>query len=60
MGDVLPAELAELVSFQPIRIVLLVFSGRIVPLFAGRTSQINDFSHRNTPTLSLDSTLRLG
>jgi hypothetical protein len=48
----LPAELAELISFQPIRIVLLVLVGRIVPLFAGGTSQIDNLSHRNTPALS--------
>jgi hypothetical protein len=45
MGDVFSAEFAELVSLQPVRIVLLVLGGRIVPLFAGRTSQINNFSH---------------
>jgi hypothetical protein len=39
------AELAELISFQPIRIVLFVFVGRIVPLLTGRASQIDDFSH---------------
>jgi hypothetical protein len=46
MRRVLPAELAELVTFQPIRIVLLVFVRRIIPLLAGRTGQINDFTHR--------------
>ena len=36
MGIVLPAELAELIPFQPIRIVLLILHGGIVPLLADR------------------------
>ena len=42
---VLPAELAKLVSLQPIRIVLLIFHCGIVTLFAGRTGQVDDLSH---------------
>src|SRR5689334_2113032 len=42
---VLPAELAKLVSFQPIRIVFLVLHRRIVALLAGRAGQVDDFSH---------------
>jgi hypothetical protein len=45
MGIVLPAELAELIPLQPIRIVLLILHGGIVPLFADRACQINDLSH---------------
>jgi hypothetical protein len=45
MGNVFPAELAELIPLQPIRIVLLILHGGIVPLLADRTGQINDFSH---------------
>lgn len=36
MGIVLPAELAELIPLQPIRIVLLILHGGIVPLLADR------------------------
>ena len=45
MSNVLPAKLAELIPFQPVRIVLLVLAGRIVPLLADRTGQVNNFSH---------------
>ena len=45
MRRVLPAELAELVSLQPIRIILLIFIRRIIPLFTGRTGQIDNFAH---------------
>src|SRR5215208_1434914 len=45
---VLPAELAELIALQPVRIVLLIFVGRIVPLLAERTRHVNDFTHRNS------------
>jgi hypothetical protein len=45
MRRVLSAELAELVSFQPIRIVFLVLHGRVIPLFAERTSHVDDFAH---------------
>jgi hypothetical protein len=45
MGNVFPAELAEFSSLQPIRIVLLILHGGIVPLLANGTSQINDLSH---------------
>ena len=45
MSDVLAAKLAELVSLQPVRIVLLVLAGRIIPLLTDRTGQINNFSH---------------
>jgi hypothetical protein len=41
----LPAELAELVSLQAIRIVLFVLIGGIIPLLASRTGQIDDLSH---------------
>jgi hypothetical protein len=36
MGNVFPAELAELIPFQAIRIVLLILHGRVVPLLAHR------------------------
>jgi hypothetical protein len=45
MGNVLPAELAELISLQPIRIILLIFHSGVIPLFADRACQINDLSH---------------
>jgi hypothetical protein len=54
MRGVLPAELAELISFQPIRIILLVLVGRIVPLLAERTGHINNFAHLNSPAAALD------
>jgi hypothetical protein len=55
MGNVFPAELAEFTPLESIRIVLLILHGRIVPLLANGTSQINDFSHLNAPMLSCDS-----
>jgi len=45
MGNVFPAELAELIPLEPIRIVLLILHGGIVPLLADRACQINDLSH---------------
>jgi hypothetical protein len=45
MGNVFPAELAEFIPLQPIRIVLLILHGGIVSLLAHGTSQINNFSH---------------
>jgi hypothetical protein len=45
MSNVLAAKLAELVSLQPVRIVLLVLAGRIVTLLTDRTGQVNNFSH---------------
>jgi hypothetical protein len=45
MRRVLPAELAELISLQTIRIVFLILGGRIVPLFADRTRHVDDLSH---------------
>ena len=42
---VLPAELAKLVSFQPIGIVLFVLHRRIVTLLAGCAGHIDDFAH---------------
>jgi hypothetical protein len=45
MRHVLSAEFTKLVSLQPIRIVLLVFHGRVIPLFAERTSHVDDFAH---------------
>ncbi len=45
MGDVLPAKLTELVPLQTIRIVFLIFAGRIVSLLADRTGQVDDVSH---------------
>jgi hypothetical protein len=45
MRRVLPAELAKLVSFQPIGIVFLIFHRRIVTLLAGRAGHVDDFSH---------------
>jgi hypothetical protein len=45
MRRVLSAELTEFVTFQPVRIVFLVFHGRVVPLFAERTGHVDDFAH---------------
>jgi hypothetical protein len=45
MGIVFPAELAELIPLQPIRVVLLILHGGIVPLLADRACQIDDLSH---------------
>ena len=45
MGNVLPAKLTELIPLQTIRIVFLVLAGRIIPLLADRTGQINNVSH---------------
>jgi hypothetical protein len=47
MGNVFPAELAELIPLEPIRIVFLILHGGIVPLLADRACQINDLSHLN-------------
>ena len=47
MGYMLSAELAELVSLQPIRIVLLVLHSRVIPLLTERTSHVDDFTHCN-------------
>src|SRR4029077_14656594 len=55
MGNVFPAELAELIPLQPIRIVLLILHGGIVSLLADRACQINDLSHLDTPMLSCNS-----
>jgi hypothetical protein len=49
MRRVLSAELAKLISFQAIRIILFVFHRRVVTLLAGSASQIDDFSHRYAP-----------
>jgi hypothetical protein len=49
MGNVFPAELAELIPLQPIRIVFLILHGGIVPLLADRACQIDDLSHLLTP-----------
>ncbi len=45
VGDVLPAKFAELVPLQAVRVILLVFAGRIIPLLADRTGQVDNFSH---------------
>ena len=45
MRRVLSAELTEFASLQPIRIVFLVLHGRVIPLFAERTSHVDDFAH---------------
>jgi hypothetical protein len=45
MRRVLSAELTEFILLQPIRVVLLVFIGRVIPLLAGRAGQIDDLSH---------------
>jgi hypothetical protein len=45
MGIVFPAELAELIPLQPIRVVLLILHSGIVPLLADRACQIDDLSH---------------
>jgi hypothetical protein len=55
MGNVFPAKFAKLISLQPIRIILLILHGGVIPLFADRACQINDLSHLNSPTLSCDS-----
>ena len=49
MRYMLPAELAELVSLQPIRIVLLILHGRVIPLLAERTSHVDNLAHLNSP-----------
>jgi hypothetical protein len=36
MSIVLPAKLAELIPLQPIRIVLLILHGGVIPLLADR------------------------
>ena len=43
---VFSAELAKLVSFQPIRIIFLIFHRRIISLLAGRASKVDDLPHR--------------
>jgi hypothetical protein len=45
MGIVLSAELAELIPLQPIRIVLLILHGGVIPLLADRAGQIDNLSH---------------
>jgi hypothetical protein len=50
---VLPAELAELIALQSIRVILFIFVGRIVPLLASGTCQINNFTHSNPRYSSL-------
>ena len=49
MGNVFPAELAELIPLQSIRIIFFVLDGGIVPLLADRAGQINDLSHLYLP-----------
>jgi hypothetical protein len=55
MGNVFPAELAELIPLQAIGVILLILHSGIIPLLADRACQINNFSHLNTPMLSCDS-----
>ena len=45
MRRMLSAELAELVTLQPIRIVLLVLHGRVIALFTERTGHVDNFTH---------------
>ena len=45
MRRVLSAKLAELVTFQPIRIVLFVLHGRVIPLLTERTRHVDNFAH---------------
>jgi hypothetical protein len=45
MSDVFPAKFTKLIPLQTIRIVLLIFTGRIISLFADRTGQVDDVSH---------------
>jgi len=40
-----PAKLTKLIPLQPIRIILLVFVRRIIPLLAGRAGHIYNFAH---------------
>jgi hypothetical protein len=49
MPCVLAAPLAELLELQPTSRGLLVFGGRIIPLFAIAALQRNYFSHKNQP-----------
>jgi hypothetical protein len=41
----LSAESAEFIPFQPVGIILLILSGRIIPLLTSRAGQINDVAH---------------
>jgi len=45
MQGMFPAELAVLVHFNPVRIILFILHGIIVSLFAFSTSQGNFYSH---------------
>ena len=45
MRRMLLAELAVFIEFQPIRMVLLVLVGLIVPILANRTGQSNGVTH---------------
>jgi hypothetical protein len=57
-----PAEFTELIPLQPIRIILLIFIRRIVPLFANCTSQVDDFTHlllRNSSSVMRQSWARV-
>ena len=45
MRRMLLAELAVFIEFQPIRMVLLVLVGLIVPILANRTGQRNGVTH---------------
>jgi len=45
MRLMLPAGLAELAQFQPVRVLPLVLLGDVIAVFAGRASQRDQFSH---------------
>jgi len=45
MSGMFIAELAELLQLYAVRMVSLIFGGRIVPLFAIHTGQSNNYPH---------------
>jgi hypothetical protein len=49
MGRVLPASVAILLRFEPVRMFLPVLRGRVVAIFAFAALQCNDFSHGPLP-----------
>jgi hypothetical protein len=45
MPGVLPARVAKFLRFQPVRMLLTVLGGCVVPVFAIVALQCDDFSH---------------
>jgi len=41
-----PARVAKFLRFEPLRMLLLVLRGRVVPVFAIVALQCDDFAHR--------------